>query len=272
MIRIGQCSGDGEPSAPHDPRPRSAKRTAAGGITRNPATLAKAPRPDEIEVEPYTVDEVRQLLKAAGERRNSARWAIALALGLRQGEALGLRWSDVDLDDGHARGSAAVGCARATRHGCGGTCGEDGGLLPSAGPRPGRDRRHQVHAPDVVPSDCPPSSWRCSCTHREEQDRERAAAGQLWRDSGYVFATPVGEPINPQHRLSPLEAAACRCRAAGRSPPRCPPHGRDGAADPRRLGARGDGDHGLVDDGDGCPVPARRRASSGATSRSEWAA
>jgi integrase len=33
--------------------------------------------------------------------------------------------------------------------------------------------------------------------HREEQERERAAARQLWRDSGYVFATPVGEPINP---------------------------------------------------------------------------
>jgi integrase len=33
--------------------------------------------------------------------------------------------------------------------------------------------------------------------HREEQDWEREAATQLWRDSGYVFATPVGEPINP---------------------------------------------------------------------------
>jgi integrase len=45
-----------------------------GRITRNPAKLAKAPRPDDVEVEPYTVDQVRQLLKAAGERRNSARW------------------------------------------------------------------------------------------------------------------------------------------------------------------------------------------------------
>jgi integrase len=69
-----------------------------GRVSRNPAKLAKAPRPDEIEVEPYTVDEVRQLLKAAGERRNRARWAVALALGLRQGEVLGLRWSDVDLE------------------------------------------------------------------------------------------------------------------------------------------------------------------------------
>lgn len=45
-----------------------------GRITRNPAKLAKAPRPDDVEVEPYTVDQVRQLLEAAGERRNSARW------------------------------------------------------------------------------------------------------------------------------------------------------------------------------------------------------
>jgi len=33
--------------------------------------------------------------------------------------------------------------------------------------------------------------------HREEQERERATAAQLWRDSGYVFTTPVGEPVNP---------------------------------------------------------------------------
>ena len=31
----------------------------------------------------------------------------------------------------------------------------------------------------------------------KRQDQERAAAGQLWRDSGYVFATPFGEPIIP---------------------------------------------------------------------------
>jgi integrase len=33
--------------------------------------------------------------------------------------------------------------------------------------------------------------------HREEQAVERLSAGQLWRESGYVFTTPVGEPINP---------------------------------------------------------------------------
>lgn len=63
-------------------------------LRRNPAALAKPPRLPEWEIEPLSVDEVRQLLDTAGRRRNAARWAVALALGLRQGEALGLRWSD----------------------------------------------------------------------------------------------------------------------------------------------------------------------------------
>jgi integrase len=33
--------------------------------------------------------------------------------------------------------------------------------------------------------------------HRAEQERERERAAQLWRESGYVFTTPLGEPINP---------------------------------------------------------------------------
>src|SRR5205814_9247627 len=68
-----------------------------GHLVRNPASLAKAPRLKDEEIEPYDVEEVRRLLAEARQRRNSARWAIALALGLRQGEALGLKWSDVDL-------------------------------------------------------------------------------------------------------------------------------------------------------------------------------
>ena len=69
-------------------------------ITENPAALARAPTVDEDEVEPYSVAQVKSLLKAAQQRCNSARWAIALALGLRQGEALGLQWSDIDLYEG----------------------------------------------------------------------------------------------------------------------------------------------------------------------------
>lgn len=71
-----------------------------GHVGRNVASLAKPPRVQVEEVEPYTVEEVRAILAAAAEEPNHARWAIALALGLRQAEVLGLRWSDVDLERG----------------------------------------------------------------------------------------------------------------------------------------------------------------------------
>jgi integrase len=70
-----------------------------GYVSRN-VLRWKPPRVEVEEVEPYTVEEVRAILAAAELVPNRARWVIALALGLRQGEVLGLRWSDVDLDRG----------------------------------------------------------------------------------------------------------------------------------------------------------------------------
>ncbi|WP_239395151.1 hypothetical protein [Frankia sp. CiP3] len=42
------------------------------------------------EVQPLTAGQARRVLTLAVTRRNGARWSVALALGLRQGEALGL--------------------------------------------------------------------------------------------------------------------------------------------------------------------------------------
>lgn len=59
----------------------------------------------------------------------SARWAVALALGLRQGEALGLKWMDADLENG------VLWICRSRRrpryaHGCGERCGRKAGYCP----------------------------------------------------------------------------------------------------------------------------------------------
>jgi integrase len=54
-------------------------------LARNPVLLAKAPKLTDEETEPYNVSEVQRLLKVVAERRNGARWVVALALGLRQG-------------------------------------------------------------------------------------------------------------------------------------------------------------------------------------------
>jgi integrase len=76
------------------------------------------------------IEEIQRLLQVASERRNSARWALALALGLRQGEALGLRWEDVDLDHGVLRVRRSRLRPRYA-HGCGGTCGQHQGSARS---------------------------------------------------------------------------------------------------------------------------------------------
>lgn len=78
-------------------------------LTRNPVLLAKAPKLDADEVEPYDVREIQRLFEAAARRRNGARWALALALGLRQGEALGLTWDDVELDKASKAGRRTIG-------------------------------------------------------------------------------------------------------------------------------------------------------------------
>lgn len=168
-----------------------------GYLSSNPAAFAKAPRVAESDVEPYTVKEVQRLLHSAIEVRNSARWAIALALGLRQGETLGLKWSDVDLE-------ARALVIRRSRlrpkwaHGCQSPCGKKyAGHCPHRRPlRPETDETKSRAGRRVI--GVPDALCQLLKQHRVQQDRERLRAGQLWKDGGWLFATESGEPINPR--------------------------------------------------------------------------
>jgi integrase len=166
-----------------------------GHLSNNPVLLAKAPRLTEEEIEPYGIDEIRRLLGVATGRRNGARWVLALALGLRQGEALGLQWPDVDLDSGSIR--IRRGRLRPKYvHGCGGTCGRKPGycpekkqIRPDTGETKSRAGRRTIGLPDpLIPM---------LRTHKQEQEAERARARQLWDEGGWVFAKPDGRPLNP---------------------------------------------------------------------------
>ncbi|MCQ4084413.1 site-specific integrase [Streptomyces sp. RB6PN25] len=180
-----------------------------GHITINPAEIAKAPRLEEEEIEPYTVDEVQRLLLVAAKAPNSARWVIALALGLRQGEALGLKWEDVDLEAGYMR-------VRKNRlrpkyqHGCGDTCGRKAGYCPQreqirreTKPTKSRAGRRTIGLPDEL--------IKLLQKHKEEQERQRAEAVGRWQEKGYVFTKPDGEPLVPNtdyHHWKDLLSAA----------------------------------------------------------------
>ncbi|MGX9921914.1 tyrosine-type recombinase/integrase [Streptomyces sp. NPDC002248] len=167
-----------------------------GHLARNPVQLAKAPRLNEEEIEPYNVTEVRRLLAAADKRRNSARWAVALALGLRQGEALGLKWDDIDT----ARGVLYVRRSRRRpryAHGCGDTCGRKAGYCPER-------RRTNPETADTKSRagrravGLPAQLGDLLSEHREKQLTERAVAGMDWTEEGWVFATPTGRGTPPR--------------------------------------------------------------------------
>ncbi|WP_037840121.1 tyrosine-type recombinase/integrase [Streptomyces sp. NRRL S-337] len=180
-----------------------------GHVATNVAEIAKAPRLEEEDIEPFTIEEVQSLLVEASKLRNSARWVVALALGLRQGEALGLHWEDVDLEAGYVR-------IRKNRlrpkyeHGCGGTCERKAGYCPDRREvrrefksTKSRAGRRTIGLPDPI--------IKLLIKHREEQERERQEAGELWQGTGYVFASPIGAPLIPNtdyHQWKHLLAAA----------------------------------------------------------------
>ncbi|MEC3995343.1 site-specific integrase [Actinacidiphila sp. DG2A-62] len=164
-------------------------------LTENPATIAKAPRLVEEEVVPYTVEEVQRLLEVAGRQRNAARWVIALSLGLRQGEVLGLKWADVDFD----LGVLVVHRGRLRpryQHGCGDTCGRKPGYCPQK-INVRRETKETKSRAGRRPVGVPDELMKLLTQHRDEQDRERAIARDLWIEKGYVFTSPTGEPLNP---------------------------------------------------------------------------
>lgn len=147
-----------------------------GYVSKNPATLMDAPTTADTEIEILTLDQARRVIDTARAHRNAARWTVAFALGLRQGEALGLRWSDVDLDAGVLH----------VRHSLGRIKGEGLKLGPTKSKRGGRSIALPAELVDQLKA------------HRSQQNAERLAAGTWWREGDFVFANEDGRPYDPK--------------------------------------------------------------------------
>ena len=147
-----------------------------GKVAHNVATLVDAPSVRQEEVKPLTAAEARQLLDAADGLRNGARWSVALALGLRQGEALGLTWDAVDFEIGTVTVRQALQRVR----------GKGLVMVP-----PKSKAGHRVIAMPAELSD----HLRA---HRATQAEERLLAGTQWADHGLVFCQPNGKHIDPR--------------------------------------------------------------------------
>jgi integrase len=103
-----------------------------------------------------------------GPRRATTLYSVALAMGLRQGEALGLRWTEVDLAMGYLRVSKQLQ--------------RFDGETRLVEPKTARSRRTLA---------LPASIARGLKNHRERQLEERAAAGDKWVDTGLVMTFAI---------------------------------------------------------------------------------
>lgn len=154
-----------------------------GRIPRNVATLIDAPSATTTEIEPLTGEEARQILAVAKTKRNGTRWSVALALGIRQGEALGLRWSYIDLTTGEIKAWFQIQRSE-YEHGCDDlhTCGEKWHRKACK-----KSCKEHQHDRSCNP-DCKKRSHRCSkrpcpkdCTSHADRCPKRTGGGLVFR-------------------------------------------------------------------------------------------
>jgi integrase len=134
--------------------------------------LVDPPRRVRPKIKPLTPDEARRFLDAVRGHRLEALFSVALAMGLRQGEALGLRWEDVDT-------TQSVLWVRNQLQ-------RIDGRLMLVEPKTEGSRRTLVVPPTII------QNLR---EHEKRQVAEKLWVGSKWIDSGFVFTNRTGGPL-----------------------------------------------------------------------------
>jgi integrase len=172
-------------------------------LATNPAAKVARPTPSDEEARHLSPDELRLFLTVVKSYRYHAALELIAATGMRRGEALALKWSDLDLVEGivHVRGTLAR---------------IDGGLAVTT-TKTKKSNRDYPLAPSVVD---------ILARHKDEQEREAKAlrgvqimrfgkALDAYENTGYVFTTETGQPVDGRTVLRTMHAAAKKAKLDG---------------------------------------------------------
>jgi integrase len=158
-------------------------------------TIVDGPRVRRAERRSLTAEEARKLLGVLSSERLGTAYALTLALGLRRGEVLGLRWQDFDLDADPPTVTVRQQLQRRAGRGL--------VLVPL---KTAKSRRTLALPSQIIDR---------IRSHRALQAAERLGAGSGWVDNdageGLVFTTPIGTPVDPdnfRHRLGKISDGA----------------------------------------------------------------
>lgn len=192
-------SGEGEPIG-YSPRTVKYMHTTIrkaldmavewGTVPRNVARAVRSPRVPRVEITPPNPEEVSRLLDSAEAHGDPlvGLWTTMVYSGCREGELLGLRWSDVDLDAGTLAIRRTLAGAKA-------------GEPVFHEPKTSTARRTVTLAPVAL------AALRA---HHDRQDFEKAALREGYADHGLVFASAVGTPLNASNVCHRFKSALRR--------------------------------------------------------------
>jgi integrase len=145
-------------------------------VSTNVARLSRPPKMVRPEGRTLTQEQAQSLLATLKGHRHESLYLLMLSTGMRRGEALGLKWDDVNLD---------AGVARVKRN-----LKREGGRLVTADTKTLKSRR-AVNLPVPV--------IETLLENRELQAKERVELGAAWIATDFVFTTSIGTPIDPRN-------------------------------------------------------------------------
>ena len=149
-----------------------------GRLARNPTDAADPPRGGQKSdsVHAWDAATLRSFLESSRESndRLHALWVVLASTGMRRGEALGMRWSDVDLDAGRLRVVQTITQVRST--------------VAIGEPKTAKGRR------SIALDDGTVAVLRA---HRKLMLEERLLVGPDFADEGLVFHYPDGSCLRP---------------------------------------------------------------------------
>jgi integrase len=158
-----------------------------GLVPRNVAALVKPPAPVRHEITTWTADEVRRFLGAVEGDRLAPAYRLLAATGMRRGEALGLHWSNVDLDAERIVVNRSLTVVNDE--------------MVWASPKTSRSRRSLSLDADTA---------AVLRAHRRRQLEERLNAGELWQDNDLVFCNETGKALHPDRFTRAFTSATRR--------------------------------------------------------------
>ena len=156
------------------------------GLKENPVADLKAPKKRKAQIAPPTREEFAALFPVMQDDRLWCYWLAVLALGLRRGEGLGLRWSDIDWENMTVTIMETVQRMRGEKNA---DSGRREGSLVSKGLKTDSSEAELAAPAGLIKG---LAEWR----------RQQAAVklkAKAWLDADLVFTTSVGTALEPRN-------------------------------------------------------------------------